>query len=252
VSEAPTLEVQLDEAPRDFKPLLAAIDPALILDAAGGAATLAELRKLFLEQDFVDFAGYTIEEQSRFAFVLRKFAERLLSFLEQPRQELALIKLQRWTRLGALSLLAAVSVAVGLFLADLREQTRDLARDKSYRLSSSGVQGCPTPLQFCDESPGFFFHTNEETDPWIEIDLGAPRQFSAVRVVNRRDCCPERASPLLIEVSTDQKQFKKVAERSGPFGSWKATFDPVIARWVRVRLKGPQRILHLAGVRVLP
>lgn len=239
------------EAAQAFGALFDRVDRPLLLEASGGASALADLREMLIAHDFTDFSELSSEEQTRVALSLERFVARLLSVLEQPRWQVALVELQRWIRLGGVLLFFVVFGGGAFFLAELREQKRDWAREKPYRTSSSQIPGCPSPLQHCDQSPNFFFHTDDQKDPWVEIDLGAHRSFSAVRVVNRRECCFDRASPLLIEVSTDQKVFRKVAERKGPFRAWKAQFAPIVARWVRVRVQG-RGVLHLAAVRVLP
>jgi hypothetical protein len=94
-----------------------------------------------------------------------------------------------------------------------------------------------------------FFHTTEEDKPWVEIDLGAPQKFSRVEVVNREDCCPERAVPLVIEVSDDQKNWRDVARRTEVFREWETTFNQVSARYVRARVDR-RSVLHLVRLTV--
>jgi hypothetical protein len=55
-----------------------------------------------------------------------------------------------------------------------------------------------------------------------------------VVVYNRADCCQERAVPLKIEISPDNRQFRQVAERKQQFEKWKADFPPSNARYVRL------------------
>jgi hypothetical protein len=207
--------------------------------------------ELLVGDDGLESAERTVEEQSLRLFELRDHAERLIARLEAPRQALDALRLRRLVRLFVV-LLALGSLAVAaLLFADWREQSADLAQGKAWRASSSSVGACTSPLQYCDETPGFFFHTAEENDPWVEIDLGAPSDFSAVKVINRRDCCSHRASPLVVEVSSDQQQWKQLARREGAFRSWKVQFPMQRARYVRVRAVG-YKLLHLAAVRVLP
>ena len=72
-------------------------------------------------------------------------------------------------------------------------------------------------------------------------------------MINRRDCCRERASPLVIESSVDQKNWKPLARHDGGFSSWKARFPTERARYLRIQIVAPQVTnLHLAAVRVLP
>ena len=73
--------------------------------------------------------------------------------------------------------------------------------------------------------------------------------MSRVRVLNRDDCCAERAIPLVVEVSLDRHGWHEVARRKDQFEDWTAKFSPVSARYVRLRV--PRRsILHLKSVRI--
>jgi hypothetical protein len=94
-----------------------------------------------------------------------------------------------------------------------------------------------------------FFHTAEESRPWLEIDLGETVSFSEVVVHNRRDCCAERASPLMIEAGADQNHLVQIARREEPFDVWNARFQPQRARYVRLTVSR-RSILHLERVEV--
>jgi hypothetical protein len=94
-------------------------------------------------------------------------------------------------------------------------------------------------------------HTLEEESPWLEFDLGRVHSVSGVRVTNRVECCLERAQPLVVSVSTDQRKWKEVARSSERFADWKQSFATVQARWVRFEI--PKRTnLHLKRVRIFP
>lgn len=242
----------LGNAPRpSFAKLWASTDRGLLTRAAGGPATLEELRLACTGGDCFDFAERTPEEQSRLALLLQRFADRLLESFEAPRERINQILLQRALRLGGAMLTLLLLGAVVLLLIDLREQQIDLARNRAWSTSSVAFGGCTSPAQYCDESPAFFFHTREEINPWIRIDLGKKTRFSQLRVINRKDCCKKRASPLIIEASNDDKSWKTLSQQTGSFSNWKAQFPPVEARYVRLRV--PNRTsLHLAGVRILP
>jgi len=83
----------------------------------------------------------------------------------------------------------------------------------------------------------------------VLIDLLAPHRIRRVDVYNRMDCCQERVVPLSIEVSSDGKTFRHVADRSHRFALWKASFPPVEARWVRLTHHGDQPF-HLSEIEV--
>jgi hypothetical protein len=236
--------------PFDLRAAMALVDRPLLLHAAGGALGLEEVEMAATLGDYFDAPG---AEQTRVASILRGFAESLLALLSRKEQRVWLLHAQRLTRLGIILVALAAIAGTGVLGADWLEQRKDLARDKAWHASSTGASACNSPAQFCDESPGFFFHTALEKNPWIEIDLGAPVSFSAVRIINRRDCCRERASPLIIESSDDQKNWKQLARHEGTFSSFKARFPTVRARYLRVRIPPPAVTnLHLAAIRVLP
>src|SRR5690606_19349381 len=133
------------------------------------------------------------------------------------------------------------------------EAEADLARDAMWRASSvyGPEPGCKPPAQECASSPNFFIATNEEENPWLVFDLESPKSVSAVRVDNRIDCCQDRANPLVIEVSDDEKTWKEVARRTSDFNTWKATFPTVKTRYVRLRILKKTN-LNLSRVRILP
>ena len=183
---------------------------------------------------------------------LRKVAERLIAKLDQPARAVRKVLQQRAWRLGAILL---VILLLGAFLSWLRsthELRSDLAPKATWRTSSKMEGGgCVSPAQQCPESTGFFFHTQEEADPWIEFDLGGEHEVSAVQVDNRLDCCADRSIPLIVETSADHKNWKQVARQDTDFKTWRATFSTVKVRWVRLRIH-KLSYLHLARVRILP
>ena len=92
------------------------------------------------------------------------------------------------------------------------------------------------------------FHTEEEDDPWVDIDLHAKRKIHSVVLKNRFDCCQFRGVPLVVEVG-DGTDWQTVAERDETFDIWRADFAPVEARHVRVRSIG-HTVLHLRGIEI--
>jgi N-acetylgalactosamine 4-sulfate 6-O-sulfotransferase len=226
-------------------------DVRALLAEAGSDSSGSSALDLLHREDFGNLSERTAEEQSRLLFALRDSAERLLVLLERPENELRVPWLRRLLRIGAVLFALGMLLLMASAVRELREQRSDLAHNKHWRVSSSSITGCPSPQQYCDDSPSYFFHTSEEKDPWVEIDLQTPQVFSAVSIINRRDCCSERASPLVVEVSADQSKWKQVARREGGFRSWRVDFAPQRARYVRVRAVGRTQ-LHLAAVRILP
>lgn len=131
----------------------------------------------------------------------------------------------------------------------------DLAKDKPFRQSSmwNNVR--------CDPDHGvcgplrtrIFFHTLDDPSPWVEIDLGEPKTFSRLTIVNRKDeGLQHRAVPLVIEVSDDQQTWKQVARQDEVFDTWEPKLEaPVKARFVRARADR-KTWLHLEALKVHP
>ncbi|HTQ05969.1 MAG TPA: discoidin domain-containing protein [Polyangiaceae bacterium] len=235
----------------DLLALWAAAPAELLANAAGGEGAAHAVQASLAVAGFVDFAALSAEEQARQARDLAVFARTLLANVEAPRVRLDRIYLQRFLRSGGL-LFLLVAVAVAAFSThSWNERQRDIARGRPYRTSSvyTGV-GCHSPDQDCPESPFFFFHTLEDDRPWVEIDLGGKRKFSAIKIVNREDCCGERAVPLAVEVSNDRKTWREVARREDTFNTWYAEFPTVSAHYVRA-ISLHKTLFHLRRFSVL-
>lgn len=223
--------------------------PALLELAAGGSDGLAEVRGALVERSFVETAELPEQLLPRDAQVAQAFVHGLLRLKLQPEARVGRLLVQRGVRTygGALFLLL---LAVGGFLLVQRSTLApDLAAGKPWR-ASSGTEVCrPAEHRCAGVKSDMFFTTNEEKEPWVEIDLGKTMPFNRVDVVNRDDCCPDRAVPLVIEVSRDGKQFREVMRRNDTFSRWTAKFAPQKARYVRLRVLR-RSILHLNQVAV--
>jgi hypothetical protein len=238
------------KSPHELGALFAGMDRALLLRAAPDADTLAEIEAALVGSSFVDFAELDPAAQKEQARRLGDFTEALLAATDAPQVAVDRLRVQRLTRVGALVLLVFVALPLAFLTVDWSEKRRDLALGKSWKTSSTWGPQCTSPAQKCVDTPGMFFHTNDDDSPWVMIDLGSKKQFSEVRVWNRTDCCPERAVPLVVEVSSDKKQWKELGSRRDVFSTWKVTFSPVKGRFVRVRATR-KTYLHLSGIRVL-
>jgi hypothetical protein len=220
--------------------------------AVADEASLAAAEPLLLNRSFVDYAELPGPEQRQTAVALRDLVRRWLAAVEAPQLALDKIHRRRSLHVTVLLFVVAALVILGTVGAERQEARLDLARGKPWKTSSPHLMfGCKSPDQTCPESPTFFFHTQEDDKPWVVIDLGVKSRFSSLRIKNRIGCCPERAVPLLVEVSNDQKKWKQVARREEPFDVWKPKFKPENARYVRVRA-ARKTWLHLSFVRVLP
>jgi hypothetical protein len=176
------------------------------------------------------------------ADVARADAEDLVRELDRPRRRIERALVQRWWRLALLGGVVVLLVAGARIVA----LGPDLAAGRPLRVSStwSGWKACVSTG--CN---GLILHTTTEDNPWVEIDLGAPRAVHRIEVFNRDNCCFENATPLVAEVSTDGAAWTQVARSDRDFGSWKPTFPTRTARYVRLRV--PRRSeLHLASIAV--
>lgn len=229
-----------------------AADQSGLLEAAGSADDLTRVRRSVADFGFVQFAELAPEERAQLLEKLRAVASRLIAELDVRRRAVEAIWVSRLFKLGLVTALLLAVVFAVIRVRDAADQRNDLAVGKAWRASSRyNVGGCRSPEQECANSPDYFFHTLEGREQWLEIDLGSKQAISAVRVENRKDCCSDRAAPLVIEVSNDDKTWHAVATRKESFSDWRASFPKTEARWVRVRLEGPGP-LHLRRVRVLP
>jgi hypothetical protein len=93
------------------------------------------------------------------------------------------------------------------------------------------------------------FHTAWDANPWVELDLGQPKVVSTIVVRNRTDCCLDRADPLIVEASTDGREWRQIARHDGLFTTWKPAFAPVTARTLRFRVPRTSA-LHFEQVNV--
>jgi F5/8 type C domain len=214
-------------------------------------STPTELRDLARSASFVRFSELEPEEKNRVRVALQALARNLLVRFGELNTVRAIYG-QRIRRLSALVAGIVGIIAVGFWVRDLHEQSKELVDGKSWRISSNYGGGCKSPLQDCKNNFGYFFHTNpNDHDPWVEFDLATTQQISRLEVENRRDCCFDRASPLVFEVSVDHRKWQEVTRHDGEFANWKTTFPPVPARWVRLRVP-KTTALHLNKVRIFP
>lgn len=240
-------------SPPSYAELWARTTPERLAAIAGSAEAAERLRELAVNSSFFDLAAPSPEEQDRRAHALAALAHGLEPLVEDPVARVEALQQQRLWRI-AVPVIGVLTVAFMLLprLKEWNAQRNDLAFGKPWRASSEWIKCQPEERRcgnFLDK--GIFFHTNEEASPWVEFDLGKEARFSEVEVINRSDCCAERAVPLIVEVSSNRKTFRSVARRDAGFDRWLAEFPPVQARYVRLRVDG-NSVLHLERVRVLP
>lgn len=233
----------------ELRELLDGHEARLATLLATDSVGLAPLRRHLLERDFEDCSTPSATQRQA-AHDLASTARILLKRTGNQRSEVDALSWQRtWRAITALGLLS-LACSVPLMTRDWRERRADLAAHRPWTTSSSYTTVCRSPERHCQSASGFFFHTKEEDKPWLELDLGRAQRMSAVRVINRSDCCEERSVPLVVEVSSDHREWREVVRRTERFASWRADFAPTTARWVRFRADR-RTFLHFRDVRVL-
>ncbi len=227
------------------------VDAAVLTRAVPDPALLARAQQVSIAGSAETFAELDGVECAQLADALGSIARALIEELRESERVVEALWVLRMFRIAVVGGLFGI-IALALTLAsDLAERQRDLAIGKPWRASSLySTPGCHSPAQTCEESPDYFVHTQEQANPWVEFDLGAAHTISAVRVINRKDCCTERIAPLVVEVSTDQNNWKSVARHEAMFSNWLASFPPTNARWVRLRVDRTS-LLHLHAVSIL-
>jgi hypothetical protein len=199
--------------------------------------------------DFRAFADLDESERQRLASQLRTLAQTALELGRPGDRTLRKLLFQRFVRSLLALLLLAAFIALAVVAADYLGREPNLAAGKPWRASSSWAQ-CTPEIKTCGPlRTKIFFHTREDATPWVEFDLLAPTTFSEVFVRNRTDAVPDRAIPLVIEVSDDAKSWRTVSRRDDTFRTWTADFAPVTARYVRLRVDR-RSYLHLEVVEI--
>jgi hypothetical protein len=110
--------------------------------------------------------------------------------------------------------------------------------------ASLGVDGNLTTL----------FHTQEDRNPWWQVDLGAIYTLSTAKIYNRQDCCLERSRLIQVMLSNDGSNWQTVYAHNGiPFGQnqlpLQVNLESRRARYVRLQ-NNESGYLHLLEVEI--
>jgi hypothetical protein len=102
------------------------------------------------------------------------------------------------------------------------------------------------------------FHTENEENPWWQVDLGQSGPLERVLVYNRCDDCAGRNARILVLLSDDAKTFRPAYQHDGTvfYGHsdkkpLSAALKGAAARYVRLQLSG-KSYFHLDEVEVFP
>jgi hypothetical protein len=202
-----------------------------------------------LALDAATFSALAEGEQLARAREVQRWLGALLEHQELTHGTALRLRFERAVRVGALAIAAAMITTACVLGVIAARRGPDLAAGKPWRASSS-LDQCQPEQRWCAGSrTTIFFHTREDPAPWLEIDLESVQRISRVEVRNRSDFGPERAVPLLIELSSDGVKYWPVAHRAITFTQWNATFPPRSARYVRLTVQRPS-YFHLERVSV--
>lgn len=89
---------------------------------------------------------------------------------------------------------------------------------------------------------GYGFHTENERNPWWQVDLGNHASLTEVRLFNRLDCCAERARTVQVLLSDDARSWRTVYRHNGTLFGGKDGKPLVVrlggesARYLRLQL----------------
>jgi hypothetical protein len=225
--------------------VLSAFPRATALAAAGTESALGDVDSV-LRASVSEIAALAPVDRRDRAFALKNVCDAVIRDAAAGSDAVARGVLARPVRMALTTFFVAGLATFGHYSLHAHG---DLARGKSWRTSSSEIDCRPIDLGGCAPRQGVYFHTKQDDNPWIEYDLGASAKFTKVVVENARDGFLERAVPLVIEVSDDQKTWKEIARNASPFQEWISTFPVVAARYVRFRVNRVS-YLHLARIEI--
>lgn len=171
---------------------------------------------------------------------------------------LLVMEWNRWGRITFLEHLpeseAPEAPAVDTFAADPDTFGQWISRDATVSTSSTSQWDTPSQhAQFVQANrpefaPDYAFHTAEQANAWVEVDLGAVHDLTAVSLWNRAGN-PERAEGLVLFVSEDGENYTMAAQFEDGAAKWEARLD-CSARYLRFALPDEPAYLHLKHVRV--
>ena len=219
-------------------------DRSVLQSVAGNDGEYAYL-SVVMRSTFVELAEGTEEAQRAGAAQLRNVARRVVTNAQRVIWRLEWAKVKRALRVG-LVILIPVAVVLALW-----PEKRDLAKGVPWHTSTNSAECHPDKHECGGAQTDILFHTALEKDPWFEYDFGAPIAFSSLTIKNRSDYGPERAVPLVVEVSNDDKSFTQIAKREAVFDVWKPSFTTQHARYLRLRI-ARDSMLHLEAIKVHP
>ena len=74
------------------------------------------------------------------------------------------------------------------------------------------------------------FHTENESDPWWQVDLGKPTAIDRIVLYNRCDSCQSRIARLVVLFSLDGKDFKQAFQNDGTVFGGQPDEKPLVVK----------------------
>ncbi len=139
---------------------------------------------------------------------------------------------------------------------DLGLHGKWLSEGATYATSSRAAQWSTHEKHLLtdEDYPGeWSFHTEQEKDPYITIDLGASKLVRGIEIVNRRKSLQERAAGLTVWLSEEGEAWREAWKAGGVEDRWDVVLGTpgARARYVKIGLHSDEgQYLHLYRVRV--
>jgi hypothetical protein len=193
-------------------------------------------------------ASLAAAQRKAFALGLHDFVTAIAEPLEFEANRLGRALFSRYTRvtLVAVAILAVIAMIGSWISAKFEKPNVALHRPVEVSSQYPGA-GEDHSLLVDGDRTNLGFHT-DCSGGWVIIDLGAPKNIEKVVVYNRSEY-PERAVPLIIEVSNDHQNFRQVAEKREVFDKWAAKGLNAQGRYVKLR-NTTSACFHLSEVEV--
>ncbi|HMJ09881.1 MAG TPA: discoidin domain-containing protein [Polyangiaceae bacterium] len=198
------------------------------------AEDLVGCRPVLLDADLLALDRMSTEDAYNAYGALERSLSRLRSAIE-PRTTTQI----RRSRILRLGVVCAIAIAIlALLLVKLLQQP-SLAQGKpasasSYHPSSPSAAGATNGKI----ESNFGVHTQVQENAWVRVDLETPQRIERIKVYNRADGWQDEVVPLVLEVSSDGKNWRELEQRSKTFTQdkpWTWKGDAVTARYVQVR-----------------
>ena len=199
----------------------------------------------------ITMARVSGEGREALATSVRLLVDRLAEPLDVEANRLGAALLKRWLRVSAVVLLLAAGLGVAASLMVSKFSKPNLALHRPVTVSSQyPLEGKDPNLLVDGDTENLGFHTEEQGQQWVMIDLGAVFKFDKIVVYNRVEThIQQRAVPLRVEVSKDNQNWVQVAERKENFDKWTAKGLHAEGRYVRLK-NPPNNYFHLAEVEI--